>query len=63
MAGLVPAIHVFLSERSSLPTTIVVGMKGVDARHKAEHDDQEMMSPVSVTAPKSPSPHRGEGLG
>jgi hypothetical protein len=29
MAGLVPAIHVFLSD----------GAKDVDARHKAGHDD------------------------
>jgi hypothetical protein len=41
MAGLVPAIHVFPSEMPSLPTMIVVGLKDVDARHKAEHDDLE----------------------
>jgi hypothetical protein len=39
LAGLVPAIHVFPSAMPSLPATIVVGSKVVDARHKAEHDD------------------------
>jgi hypothetical protein len=38
MAGLVPAIHVFLFEMPSPPARPPVGTKGVDARHKAEHD-------------------------
>jgi len=33
MAGLVPAIHVFI---------VIKGNKDVDARHKAGHDDREI---------------------
>jgi hypothetical protein len=33
MAGLVPAIHVFMDDRSG-------GGKDVDARHKARHDEE-----------------------
>jgi hypothetical protein len=47
MAGLVPAIHVFPSAMPSLPATIVVGSKVVDARHKAEHDGL-CLTPVSA---------------
>jgi len=36
MAGLVPAIHVLFSEER-----FVEEKKGVDARHKAGHDEQK----------------------
>jgi hypothetical protein len=36
MAGLVPAIHVFLAQK-----------KDVDARHKAGHDDGESIASIS----------------
>jgi hypothetical protein len=36
MAGLVPAIHVFLAQK-----------KDVDARHKAGHDDGESIALIS----------------
>jgi hypothetical protein len=39
MLGLVPSIHAVPSEMPSFPTTIPVGLKDVDPRHKAEDDD------------------------
>jgi hypothetical protein len=64
MAGLVPAIHVFLSDMQ----------KGVDARDKCGHDGRLKLvtrparlatTPRSATrhARATPSPQRGEGWG
>jgi 3'-phosphoadenosine 5'-phosphosulfate sulfotransferase len=47
MAGLVPAIHVFL----------LLGTKDVDARHKAGHDEWMESMLNLVDEPSDPSSH------
>jgi hypothetical protein len=39
MAGLVPAIHAFASEKRDCELRAPVGLKDVDPRHEAEDDD------------------------